>query len=346
MLSRTDVLRIVEAGVRAPSADNDHRFRVRETERGLDVLADDQSTAPIHRRILGWVSLGAVIENMTIRAGGLGYALQIAWFPDPANRALIASLELRRAPALTVPLDAAIDSRHTNRALAFAGPPLSSKELESFAASAASIDGVKLQWVEGDARKRLLRMMALAESTRFDLQPLHQDLFSAVRFDVGWHASADRGLPPAALQVEPGARWAFSQLRRWPVMRLLRLFGLHRALGFRAAYVPARMAPHLGFLATSSSLDPHGGLAIGRALERLWLDVEQRGLALQPFAAAGLLAQPDYRDVPPAVGETLRAGWTALTAENPLIVFRLGRARRPAITTGRPPAIRYLDSPG
>lgn len=344
MLSRADLLRIVEAGVRAPSADNDHRFRVRPIHDGFEVLSDEQAVAPVHRRLLGWVSLGAVVENMTIRAEQLGYQGQISWLPDGAGSSVIARARMARKPVRQSALDAAIETRHTNRALVFSGPPLSSDELGSLEKEAAAIEGVRLQWVRDGARRRLLRMMLLAEATRFDRQPLHEDLFSAVRFDVGWHATADTGLPPAALQVEPGARWAFSQLRHWPLMRVLRRFGVPRAIGMRAAYLPARMAPHLGFLTSSRPLDPDGAIAVGRAMERVWLQAERRGLAFQPFAAAGLLAQPDYLDVPSGVRDALRAGWSTLADGHPLMVFRMGRAKRPGITTARRAAASYLDA--
>src|SRR4029453_6087419 len=149
------------------------------------------------------------------------------------------------------------------------------------------------------------------------------------RFDVGWNASAEEGLPPGALGVEPGVRWAFAQLRRWPLMNALRHVGFHHALGFIAAYLPCRLAPHSGVLTTSLHVE-RGAISVGMALERLWLEAENRGLALQPFCACALLALSDYRAVPQATGERLRQGWRALTNETPVMAFRLGYAKRPA----------------
>jgi hypothetical protein len=182
-----------------------------------------------------------------------------------------------------------------------------------------------------------------AETERFAVRSLHDDLFAAVRFDVGWKASAEEGLPPAALGVEPGVRWAFARLRDWPVMKALNLAGMHHFLGFRAASLPCRLAPHVGVLTTSLAPEP-GSLVVGRALERVWLEAARRGLAFQPLAGAALLALPGYEAVRPATGQRLRQQWGSLTAETPLMVFRMGRATPPAVRSGRPPWERFATA--
>ncbi len=102
----------------------------------------------------------------------------------------------------------------------------------------------------------------------------------------------------------------FAQLRRWPLMNMLRHAGVHHALGFRAGYLPCRLAPHRGVLTTSLPVQ-QGAALVGRALERLWLEAERRDLAFQPFAGAALLALPEYEEVPEKTGKRLREGCNA-----------------------------------
>jgi len=292
-------------------------------------------TSPHHRKVLGLISFGAVIENMTIRARRLGYRTDVAWQPDAAQPSLIVKMRFTRSEPAEPTLDAAIGGRHTNRRVFFSGPPLSSVELSELSEGLHEVEGVTLTFFDSKAqRAKLLRLLRIAETERFNTRALHEDLFSAVRFDVGWHASADEGLPPAVLGVEPGVRWAFAQLRHWRLMSLLRRIGFHHALGFRAAYLPCRLAPHCGVLTTSLALQ-QGALAVGTVLERLWLEAENRGLAFQPFAGPALLALAGYREVPVGTGDRLRQGWKELTDETPLMVFRLGHAGRPPVRTGR-----------
>jgi hypothetical protein len=345
LLNASDRLSIIQAGVLAPSADNCHCFELDATnERILLFGSEAYVKAPFHKKILNTISFGAVAENMRVRAAALGYKAAITWLPDPAAPALLAELHFRSAAPQEGSLDAAIPRRHTNRRLMFHGPQLGEPELAFLHQCLADIDGISLRFMDSVAeRTKLLRLLRIAETERFNTQGLHHDLFSAVRFDVGWHASAEEGLPPGALGVEPGARWAFRQLARWPVMNMLRRIGLHHALGFRAAYLPCRLAPHRAVLATCLPVD-QGAPLVGMALHRIWLQAESRGLALQPFAGPGLLALPAYKEVPAALGERLRLGWRDLVTGTPLMVFRLGLARPPRVRTGRRPIEQYLRS--
>jgi len=339
----SDLRSIVEAGVRAPSADNRHCFEVSASPDGILLFGSAAYlNGPFHRKILSLISFGAVVENMTIRAARLGYQANISWLPHRSSPALIADLRLTRSEPVETARDQAIAGRHTNRRVVFSGPRLSDVALRELKELVHGIDGVTLDFFDlGTRRAALLRLVEIAEAERFNTRTLHEDLFSSVRFDAGWHAGTDEGLPPAALAVEPGARWMFAQLRHWGLMNALRHFGIHRALGFRAAYLPCRLAPHRGVLTTSLPLE-RGAVAVGMALERVWLEAERRGLAFQPFAASSLLALPEYREVPVKTGERLRAGCKALTPDTPLMVFRLGRAPQPAIRTGRPHVEAYL----
>lgn len=327
----------------APSADNRHCFELRVShERILLFGSEAYVSAPFHRKILSLISFGAVAENMRIRAASLGYQVDATWWPDCADSALIAELRLSPGTPGESALDAAIPRRHTNRRIIFSGPGLSEVELTRFAGCANGIEGVTLAFVDSASdRAKLLRLLRVAETERFNTQSLHNDLFSSIRFDVGWHASAEEGLPPGALGVEPGVRWAFRQLARWPVMNMLRRIGLHHALGFRAAYLPCRLAPHLAVLATHLPVD-RGAPLVGMALQRLWLQAESRGLALQPFAGPGLLALPEYVDVPAGTGNRLRQGWRELSPDTPVMVFRMGVAKRSGVRSGRLAPASYL----
>jgi hypothetical protein len=125
------------------------------------------------------------------------------------------------------------------------------------------------------------------------------------------------------------------------LMNALRHVGLHYLLGFRAGYLPCRLAPHCGVLTTRLPLD-QGAICAGRALERVWLTAQSAGLAFQPLVGSALLALPEYTDVPVHTGDRLRRGWRELTAETPMVVFRMGYAKRPSVRTSRRSLECYL----
>lgn len=337
---------IAEAGIWAPSADNRHQIEFELLGSAISLWATAGFTkAPFHRRVLGLIGLGAVSENMLIRASSLGFSGEVAWFPEPTRPDLLGRIDLRPGETVADELDAAIPVRCTNRRPFFHGPPMNESERESLEAEVSRVPGVRLLWFDQpQLRRELLRLLLIAESERFRSQPLHEELFASIRFDAGWNATADEGLPPGALEIEAPMRWLFKALRHWPLMRMLSTFGIHRLIGLRAAYVPARSAPHLCVLGTSLPGD-EGYLAVGQALQRTWLRATAMNFAFQPFAAPGLLALHDYREVRQSVRESLNAGWKQLTDNSTcLLVFRIGRAAKASITAKRLSLSRYLRS--
>jgi hypothetical protein len=342
-LSPSEWSSIVEAAVLAPSADNRHCFELQAAHERILLFGNEAyGSAPFHRKILSLISFGAVAENMRIRLAALGYQARVIWLPDPEDPSLIAELRYARGEHFEQELDSAIPRRHTNRRLAYHGPRLSEPELAALSKAVACIEGVSLHFMDSPtSRMKLLRLLRIAEAERFNTRSLHQELFSAVRFDVGWHKTVQEGLAPCALSVEPGMRWAFRQLARWRVMNVLRRVGFHHALGFRAAYLPCRLAPHCAVLATTLPIE-RGAPAVGMALERIWLRAASSGLALQPFAAPALLALPGYVDVPSTTRDRLRDAWRGLLADTPVAVFRMGIAKAPEGRSGRPTSTAFI----
>lgn len=342
-ISRGQFESIVEAAILAPSADNRHLLEFESLEGGINLWGTSEFVrAPFHRRVLCLIGFGAVAENMILRASRLELAAEIDWFPDPGRSELIGRIRLRPGSTAADNIEAEIPRRHTNRRL-FRGPPISESERGSLQASVAHIPGVSLMWLdERGKRGRMLRILLTAEAERFRCRPLHEDLFASIRFDVGWTATADRGLPPGALEIEAPLRGAFKALRNWPLMRALDVLGAHYLIGARAAYLPCRIAPHLCMLGTTLTLD-EGCLAVGQALERMWLTASALGLAFQPFAAPGLLALDGYVEVRAATRDRLASEFAELApGVTPLIAFRMGRAAPPSTRTKRPPLQHYI----
>ncbi|HJV62210.1 MAG TPA: hypothetical protein VJ743_14775 [Albitalea sp.] len=340
---------ILQSGILAPSADNRHHFRFELSADHVALVSTDTSTwvAQPHRRMLGLVSYGAVLENMALRAAQLGLAQATRWMPDTARADLIAECRWTAAPAVEEPLAAAIDERHSNRRF-FRRRSLDAALLARLAAAAGAVPGATLLWLDDPDRRRVaLQALRIAETERFCRPALHQELFGAVRFDAGWHAGTTLGLPPGALEVEPPMRPAFAALRRWPLMHALTRIGMHHLLGLRAADLPCRLAPHLGLIVCDLADPRLAALYAGRALERVWLAATAARLALQPMAAASALVHQRAGGgwVAPAAQRRLIERLDRLTDGRPRAAFmfvRVGRAAPPSVTAGRPPLDQFL----
>ena len=344
---RNTLLDIAYAGVLAPSADNEHVFRIELAESGIVLwpTAEFASNTEGLRRVLGLISLGAVVENMRLRAEQLGFAAQINWFGAGDNRPIVA-LDLSPSHALDVDeLAAAIPSRHTNRRM-YSGPGLTVEETRLLTAAVGSVEGAQIIWLRGNARRRALKLIWHAESERFLRHDLHQDLFSSIRFDLTWHETADWALSPGGLEIDKPTRPLFKALRHWALMRPLTWFGMHWLVGLRAGWLPAWQAPALGLLVTSFPTEC-GSIAAGVALERLWLRATLLDLAMQPMAASAVLMQPSNAEhgASSELRSTLELGWqTIASGLTPQMVFRMGHAAQPTVRSKRRPINDYLRS--
>lgn len=338
------LLDIARCGVLAPSADNHHVFRIELGDGTIRLwpTRDFDACTDRLRRVLGLMSLGAVVENMRLRAGELGLAAAVTWAVN-GEVGPIAELAFSPAAAPADELAAAIPARHTNRRM-YRGPAPDAAEGARLDASVAAVDGVRLVWLQGESRRRALRLIWLAESERFLRPQLHQELFESIRFDLGWGEGAERAIPPGALEVEAPMRPMFKALRHWSLMRPLTWLGVHRLLGLRAGWLPCWQAPALGLLTTTLPLAP-GAVAVGAALERLWLQATLLGMALQPMAAAAVLPLQTVGDGGASEGlrATLSACWQGIVVgQTPLMALRLGRAAPPSLVSGRPPLEQFF----
>jgi hypothetical protein len=344
---KSALLEIVTAGVLAPSADNEHVFRAEILESGIRLWPTPAfaSLTPLDRlpRVLGLLSMGAVIENMRLHAIELGFDAQVQWLSGLGSEP-IAQLNLQKSgPRHPDNLAEAIPARHSNRRM-YHGPVLTPHETTKLNDAVAPVAGTQLIWLQGAARRQALGLIWQAESERFLRQDLHHEIFSSVRFDLSWTANAQWSLPPGALEIEPPMRPMFKLLRHWKLMRPLTWIGVHRMLGLRAGWLPAWQAPALGLLVSSLPVE-EGACAVGAALERLWLQASLLELALQPLAASAVLMQPSTspRGASEALRSSLAAGWQSIApGTTPLMVVRMGRAAVPSLRSGRRPLEDYL----
>ena len=345
---REALLEIARSGVLAPSADNQHVFRIEMGDSCVRLWPSDEFLANTarHRHVLGLISLGATVENMRLRATEFGLVGHAHWLAFSETGPIVQLDLLPTQNENRDGLAAAIPMRRTNRRM-YRGPGLSMDEMMRLNSAVTAVEGVQIVWLTGAARKRALGLIWRAESERFLRRELHKEIFSSIRFDLSWHETADWALPPGSLEIEPPMRPLFKALRHWALMRPLTWVGGHHLIGLRAGWFPCWQAPALGLLATSLPVE-QGATAVGAALERLWLSSTQMGLAMQPLAASAVLPLQSSSDK--GCSDKLRSylakGWKTICPEHmPLMVFRVGRADLPKVSSGRKSIEDYLMAP-
>ena len=340
------LLKIVKSGVLAPSADNQHIFRVELMESAIRLWPSDEfaaTTTPLRLK-LGLVSIGAVIENMRLQALALGLDCNTVWLYENRQVSPFAELKLQTAHQFVVDeLAEAIPQRHTNRRM-YRNSKLETDQVGKLNVAASSVEGVQLTWLQGAERSKALQLIWKAESERFLRRALHEDLFSSIRFDLPWNETADKFLPPGALSIEAPMRPMFKALRNWTLMHTLTKFGLHHVVGLRAGLIPCWQAPALGLISTTLDAE-QGAVAAGSVLERVWLQATKLGIAMQPLAASCMLSlpQPFQEGASDDLRSTLISGWEDISpGKLPIMVFRAGHASEPTVRTTREPIERYF----
>ena len=339
---------ILESAIQAPSADNQHRIRFRIDGDTIRIrYTEALPTQGGYKRVLALLSLGAVVENLTIAASRFGMGAHTTLLPEPPPSGLAIQIRLQPGHVPIDPLWQAIPLRHTNRYIRFRGPKMTPTEHDELDAAVRVYPNSQLHWLdEPKQRKHALHLMRRAETERFHNRILHQELFSAIRFDRGWNATCPEGLPPGALAVEPPMRPLFALLRHWPVMRLANLLGAHYMLGLRACDLPCRLAPHLGLLAVKNA-DNQSVFDTGRSFQRLWLALTTQGRVLQPMPASALYAlggNSRSEGISTELQNMLRQGWDYHLKDGiPLIIFRIGFADSLPVVAARHPAGTYLE---
>lgn len=316
---------LVGAAVLAPSHWNTQPWRFECEGTSIRLVADTQRSLPVidpDQRNL-YAALGAALENMVIAARAYGLRPNVTYFPHGGANQVVAEIawtngEMRRDRALF----AAIPERRTNRR-EYDGRGI---YMQNRAQLIAQIpDGVHLHWVDD---RRVLRGIAdgVHESVRARvLEPRAQtEQFGWMRFGDDDAQRRGDGITVESLEIGGLAGWLGGRTFR-PRSWLLR-FGAEGAA--RQARTGVRTAGALALL-TMPRAGEAQWLAAGQAYERFALRATELGIAHQP------LSEPLENSATRT--EVLQR--FGANGEQPVLLVRLGHAKRPPASVRRSVAL-------
>ena len=305
---------LLACAVLAPSTRNTQPWRFAVAGNRIDLWIDPTRAQPVadaDQREM-FISAGCALENLLLAAPQLGFEAHAALMPAPAQPLLAASVTLTDRTASTVtPLDAElfaqIPHRHTHHG-AYDGQPLAATELAALEA-AARIDDVTLAWADEHTRPQIDALVEQADRALFAQAPYRRELGRWIGTGAFGTSAAASALGRVAVSyLQPVSSFAAADRK---VLATSPAFGvLCAGDGGRASQV-----------------------AVGRALERVYLAAARAGLAVQPVSQ--LLQHADTR-----------AALTALLPASrvPLQPFRLGRPVDAARATPRRPLADVVSS--
>ena len=334
---------ILEAARMAPSADNSQPWTYCWRDGWLELRIDPSRAGGVSDRrfVLSDLALGACVENISVQARSLGYQSTIDLLPEPGGEPLwVARIQFAAGPPGDGQLAAAIPRRQTDRSFPW-GSSRCTEGTRAMSAAAEQLPGVSLVWMNaGPEYRAALKALRIAEGLRFRSKRLHAELFGSVRFDKGRKGIAEEGLTPATLGIGALEWPGFRLMRYWPAMRLARMVGADHVLAMRSAVLPVLKSGALGVLCVTDT-ERVGVVRGGRGLERAWLAATSAGLAVQPYAAPGVLGlglidiEPAHRQRLARLRDTLRG---IGCKGHPLMFLRVGdQSDTSAVRGGRRP---------
>lgn len=352
MVSREVIEAILKAGIRAPSGENSQpwQFKV-EGERIwlLNRPEADQSLYNFHQNG-SFVAHGALLTNMRIAAGKLGYEVKIELFPDEKKENLVAILDLKEAVPKAEPLYDAIEKRVTNRKH-YDSSPLSEHEKKELLANTES--AVRLVFIdEREKIARLARAASVNETMLVLNKKVHDFFFSHVRWTLEENKTQPNGFYVDTLELNAKQAKGFKMIRNWGVARILGRLGVAKVVGKDNEETYKTAPAMIGIIVKEPT--PHNLVLAGEVLEHVWLTATQLGLSVQPSTGALFLAE----GIPHENGNSFSRGQrNALTGakkaiyetlgidhhkEHVAVLFRVGRSDPPTARAARFPLETFL----
>jgi hypothetical protein len=334
---------LLQAAVRAPSGDNTQpwRFVVDAAAGRVEVHLDEtRDPSPMNAgQRMARIALGAAVENLLRTAQSNGWDVEL----EEATRPALAVVRVRPGPDAVGAPARGVAERVTNRQF-YDGRPVPPDTLAWLAQQTPPLGGVTTHWISD--RERITALAALvgqADALMFGEPSMRRAFFSKVRFDAPYNAAVEDGLSLASLELSAPERLGLRLMRRLPGW-LLRFAGVLRSMGARARKL-VESASGL-CLIVAPDADAETDLLVGRAVQRAWLALTERELAVQPMMS--LLVLENAADHGPAELVTalgrehlaaLREGLRTLAPEigdgRPAFLMRFGYAPPPSGRTGR-----------
>jgi nitroreductase len=359
MLSAT-LKEILQLAVHAPSGDNSQPWRFEVTGSVVNIYNLPEKDNPVlnYRQRGSYIAHGALVENLVLAAGKLGYAAEVVPFPTPANEAHTARILLKPADVQCSPLVDCILRRHTNRR-PYRSFPLSTEQHNALMDCVRDLSSTgELSFAltqQADQKQTLAECASSIEEVILQSKLLHGLLFKDVVWSQAEESKRRSGMFIKTMELAPPQQLAFRMARHWKVMQTLNGVGLSRLIAQQDAKLYATGAG-MGVLLVRDSADSREFLLAGRAMQRIWLTATELGLYVQPLAGLLFAAMTlegggsdhfssKHADLIRAnnrsIRETLKLGPDRQVA----MMFRLGQAAPPsAVCSKKQPQVEYVQA--
>ncbi|AEH45304.1 nitroreductase [Thermodesulfatator indicus DSM 15286] len=337
---------LLKAAVAAPSGDNlqPWRFRIKN-EKEIDFLFDprvDQSFFNYEQNA-SIFAVGAAFENASYLLSRENIKHKFIFDFSKENSLIkIGTLKIDwpdgefefKTPLAKTP----IMKRHTNRKF-YEKVNLSDKEMAEITKLVADLP-VKVKVLRGKELKAIADIVYFADLIRVERKDLHEFLHDTIRWTEEEILTSRDGMPVATLEAGKAGENFLRFTRPWPVMKTFLRLGVSRHMADYARKLVLSSEGVFAFF--TDELGPRAYFEAGRTAERLWLALTEKGLAVQPMAAAPLFMirwrrgrYLDFSARHQFFMRKIERGFEKLGIDKPLMLLRFGKAPLPSATALR-----------
>ncbi|TDE08242.1 Rv1355c family protein [Jiangella asiatica] len=348
---------VAHAARMAPSGGNTQPWRFAVDETGLDILLDPAQTSTLDVAFRGsYVAIGAALFNARVAAARHGLLGVVEIFPGGGARAGRPDGADDDAPAARLrfggdaPQELAglyesmldrVSNRHLNRPGALPGDVA-----PALVRVARAEGGDAVVVTDRDTLTELGELMGESDRLRYLTPHLHREMMRELRWpgtdDLAW------GLDVRTLELDDSDLAKLAVARRADVMGVLAEQDLGRALGEPTR---DRVGGAAGLVVvTADGTRPADYVRAGQAVERVWIEAERHGLAVQAMSPVFIFAvdDSDYEELSPRYAPRLRqlrrvfADLSGTTDRAIALVMRIGYAPSISVRSRRLPADRTV----
>jgi len=274
---------LFEAGHHSPSADNSQPWRFQWDGIVLTVTYDSER---VRGRTFGpdehatLLTMGAVRENLLQMAGCLG--LDPTLLPPETGSKLSSYARVKLEYPEKTSANAEhhpLFRRHTNR-LSYAPSPIAADIIEALGTMRQGNCSV-LTLTDPERIHTIARWVHVASEVRFQTEELHEFLGRSLRFSET-EANDGDGLDVRTLNLPVGGKAFLRLIKNWPTLNFLNRFRFYRVLAAIEARPVLNSMTVIGVVGPSTN-KTNDLLDAGALMERVWIYLNSRQIAVQPF---------------------------------------------------------------
>jgi len=277
--------RLIASAALAPSADNMQPWEFGCREDTLEVYRAAGRVLPMDvLEMFTWAGIGAAIENIVLEVASAGLKAGVRYNHGARAGEPAAVIRLEEGNTCNR-LAPYIPLRCTNRS-PFEPMPLKPATIADLSESLHEYNA-RVHWVsDPGSLDKMADMDARSSYIRLEHKPMHDELFSILRFTRKDIESTRYGLTFESLEVPRMATIFARLLRNWSLNRAVSRMGFGRIVAKQLSDKLRKSGAIC--LITASNGNAEGYMEAGRAMERIWLEATLQGLSVQPY---GVLPQ-------------------------------------------------------